>query len=359
MADQRININIGSTYNGTGLEKAMGGLGKMSNAAGKGARAIGQIGGAFDSLGGQASKAIGSVTSALGAIASGGLVGGAVAAIASLTQMFIDMANKAEAAKKAQEQVFSDNMNKAIDSYGKNLDKVIGKLEKLQTQQEKVAQSTNALNAALSDKSIAERQLEAAKDVANASAEDRGVVQAQANADVARMKGDRSVAAADENVKMRQGKLDTTNQVLAKLNKELAGMASYANTLKEMNAAYHDSAKKSGFTDMETVDKAHRTQIAYDKATKKLTEMQEKQAALMAQREAQEKDLQAAKMSAETARMNADAENIKANQSVKEAEEKQFDEEEKARKAEADAIWEGSKQRLERNQTMKDEERAE
>lgn len=134
MADQSIRINIGTSYDGTGLGKAMGAVDKLSKAAGKGAHAIGQIGGAFDSLGGQASKAIGSVTSALGAIASGGLVGGAVAAVGSLVQMFMDMSKEAENAKKAQEKAFADNLNRQIEKYGKNLDTIISKLEKLQAQ---------------------------------------------------------------------------------------------------------------------------------------------------------------------------------------------------------------------------------
>lgn len=55
----------------------------------------------------------------------------------------------------------------------------------------------------MADKDIAQRELQAAKDVAEAKPEERGVVQAQANVDITRMKGERSVAAADEAVSLQ------------------------------------------------------------------------------------------------------------------------------------------------------------
>lgn len=54
MADQRININIGSSYNGAGMTKALGAVNTMGNQAKKAAGAVGQLVGAFDGLGGTA-----------------------------------------------------------------------------------------------------------------------------------------------------------------------------------------------------------------------------------------------------------------------------------------------------------------
>lgn len=287
MADANLKINIGTSYDGTGLEKTMGAVDKLSKAAGKGARAIGQIGGAFESVGGEAGKAIGSITGALGALATGGLVGGAVAAVGSLVQMFMDMSKEAENVRKAQEKAFADNLNKQIDKYGKSLDTVIGKLEKLQAQQQRVAQSTNALNNAMTDKDVAQRQLEAVQEASNATtAGQRGVIQAQANVDVAKMKGQNAISSADANVQMSQDKLNATNQVLGNLGDEIRGLTQHIGVLDSLNRAYHKSSQDSGYQDMRVIDKAHQTQRAYDKATKKLAQLQERQAALLQQREA-------------------------------------------------------------------------
>ena len=41
MADQRVNINIGSSYNGAGMSKALGAVQTMSGQARKAAGAVG------------------------------------------------------------------------------------------------------------------------------------------------------------------------------------------------------------------------------------------------------------------------------------------------------------------------------
>ena len=45
MADQRININIGSSYNGAGMTKALGAVNQLSQTAGRVAGAVGRLGG--------------------------------------------------------------------------------------------------------------------------------------------------------------------------------------------------------------------------------------------------------------------------------------------------------------------------
>jgi hypothetical protein len=54
MADQKVKINIGSTYNGAGMTKALGAVNTMSNQAKRAAGAVGQLAGAFEGLGGTA-----------------------------------------------------------------------------------------------------------------------------------------------------------------------------------------------------------------------------------------------------------------------------------------------------------------
>lgn len=52
MADQKVNINIGSSYNGEGMNKALAGIDTISKTAGKAAGAVGKLGGSFEGLGG-------------------------------------------------------------------------------------------------------------------------------------------------------------------------------------------------------------------------------------------------------------------------------------------------------------------
>ena len=104
MADQRINIAIGSSYNGAGMQKALGAVDTMSKTAGKAASAVGQLGGALGGLDGTAGKAIGAVTKLTGALAMGGPLGLAVAGVATLVGITKDYQEKQEAAAKAAKE---------------------------------------------------------------------------------------------------------------------------------------------------------------------------------------------------------------------------------------------------------------
>ena len=88
MADQRVNINIGSSYNGSGMTRALGAVNTMSSNAKRAAGAVGQLAGAFDGLGGSASKSINAVASGLGAIATGGVFGAIIFAVTTVISLF-------------------------------------------------------------------------------------------------------------------------------------------------------------------------------------------------------------------------------------------------------------------------------
>lgn len=331
MADQSIKINIGTSYNNQGMAKAMSATDKLSKVAQKTGGAIGQLGQAFGGIDGQVGKAVGSIANFAGALAMGGPVGLAIAGITSLISTFKQMSDDAEKAKKAQMQMFSDNLMKGIDSYGKNLDKVIEKLGKLQTQQEKVAKSTVDLSNAMTDKSVAQRQLEAINEAEGATAGERGVIQARANIDIAKMKGESSISTADANVTQAQSRLNNTTTALGQVGDEIRSLSMRLETLNGLNRAYHESAQKSGYQDIAVVDKGHRTQLAVNAAEKKLAELRERQATLIKQQTAQDNELKMAQEKAATARINADLENAKAKTALKDAEEKEWEADEKAR----------------------------
>lgn len=104
MANQKININIGSSYNGEGMNKALGSIDKLSKTTGKVTGAIGRLGGSFEALGGSVGKAIGNVSNLMGALATGGLWGGIVAGLTTSIALFQDaMAMMDEMKKKAEE----------------------------------------------------------------------------------------------------------------------------------------------------------------------------------------------------------------------------------------------------------------
>ena len=88
MADQRVNINIGSSYNGSGMTRALGAVNNLSHTAGKAAGAVGRLAGAFDGLGGTASKSINAVASGLGAIATGGIFGAIIFGVTTVISLF-------------------------------------------------------------------------------------------------------------------------------------------------------------------------------------------------------------------------------------------------------------------------------
>ena len=181
MADQKVNINIGSSYNGEGMNKALGAVDTLSKTAGKAAGAVGRLGSAFGGIGGEVGKAVGAVTSLFSALATGGLIGGAIVAITSLVGMFKQMSEEAENLEKAQLKAFSAQLNRQVDKYGKELDKVISKLDKLSKAQQQVAKNKIAIGDATTNQQVAQVQLDAMNKASGKDASERAIIQAEAN----------------------------------------------------------------------------------------------------------------------------------------------------------------------------------
>lgn len=56
MADQNVKINIGSSYNGEGMTKAVKSLADLDTTSKKATRAVGSLAGAFQGLGDSAGQ---------------------------------------------------------------------------------------------------------------------------------------------------------------------------------------------------------------------------------------------------------------------------------------------------------------
>lgn len=88
MADQHVKIGIGTSYDGSGMSRAMGAIDNLSRTAKSTARAVGGIAGAFDGLGGSAARSIGAIAGGLGALATGGIFGGIIFGLTTIIGLF-------------------------------------------------------------------------------------------------------------------------------------------------------------------------------------------------------------------------------------------------------------------------------
>ena len=117
MADQRVNIAIGSTYNGAGTNAAIGNLGKMATAANKAAGAVGRLARSFDGVDGAAGRVISQVSRLSSALISGGGFGIAIAGISALAGAFKEMYDESQKAKEELEKAQFESAKHGIDAY--------------------------------------------------------------------------------------------------------------------------------------------------------------------------------------------------------------------------------------------------
>lgn len=211
MADQRVNINIGSSYNGSGMNSALGSIDKLSKTAGRASSAVGSLGGALGGIGGKAGQAIGAVTKLTSALAMGGPIGLAVAGVTALVGAFNDYTEKQEAAKKAAEEhakklkkLQEEAAKKAWKDFVDDLAKGRTEANQMATALEKVVSLENALatakrNNVAATQSLAEAELNAST-AANvrgaATPEDKAIAQAQGNISMAQLRGKANIDSA-------------------------------------------------------------------------------------------------------------------------------------------------------------------
>lgn len=128
MADQRINIEIGSSYNGGGMKKALAATDNLSRTAGKTAAAVGKISGAFEGLNGTASKSIGAISAGLGALATGGIFGAIIFAVTTVIGLFSKMGDESKNLEKLKTTF--DEIRGSTDKLTSNMGTALTKIDK-------------------------------------------------------------------------------------------------------------------------------------------------------------------------------------------------------------------------------------
>lgn len=230
MADQNIKINIGTSYDNSGMSRALrsvGGfskdIGKVTGSIGRASAAIGQLGGAFDGLGGKASQTIGQLTSALGAIATGGTIGIIAGGISGWVSIFNSLKGATSKAKTE-----SDNLKSSIEELAKSYNAVKDNATQAITANNQLAASITNVASALSNLKTAQGSATTialgaknARAVANAPDDEKGIVAAQGAVDMAEEKGKQAIEksgialqAASEKVDIYKKNLDEANRQL-------------------------------------------------------------------------------------------------------------------------------------------------
>lgn len=186
MASQNIKINIGSSFNSEGMDRAAGAVGNLSRNIGKTAGAISRLGGSFESMGGAAGKAIGNVSNLLGAIATGGWVGAITAGITTTISLFQksfeamdemkkkheELAKAQEKAKKSAEEWIMSLRVKELSGAISAGERYVQTLNRIASAEAKVVQAQNQLNGAMSDTGLAQLQAEISNSVNSADGPD-------------------------------------------------------------------------------------------------------------------------------------------------------------------------------------------
>jgi hypothetical protein len=130
MADQRVNINIGTTYDGKGMSLAIGGNNKLITATTKTSMAVARLGGAFGQLDKTAGLTIGRMSRLFGALAYGGPIGVAVAGVTLLAEAVSGWFQEQEKARKELEKTEFESAKHSIDQYQESVENLATSLEK-------------------------------------------------------------------------------------------------------------------------------------------------------------------------------------------------------------------------------------
>ena len=229
MADQRVNINIGSSYNGSGMTRALGAVNTMSSNAKRAAGAVGQLAGAFDGLGGSASKSINAVASGLGAIATGGVFGAIIFAVTTVISLFQKWKDESNSLDKMKSRL--DGIKESTEKLTSGVSSGLSKIDKYTSAVDKLTNAHLRLAAAQADakKAAINNELEnmptggSGEDIANqimANAEASRKI-TQIDADTAKGQADAKVAGAENKIKALTDKMKLLDDSIDKLRASL------------------------------------------------------------------------------------------------------------------------------------------
>lgn len=205
MANQNLNINIGTSFNGQGMSKALTAVDSLSKTTGKVAGAVGRLGGAFESLGGTAGKTIGDISGALGALATGGIFGAIIFAVTSIIQLF----------QKMGEDKSMDKLKENLSNIKENSEKVVSSMNGSLSKIDRYASSVDRLAAAYQRLAKAEAEAKTAslyEGIENMEEGPEKII-AQGNADLqaARISAETSNSVASARVSSADNKVTSIN----------------------------------------------------------------------------------------------------------------------------------------------------
>lgn len=216
MADQSVNIKVGSSYDGSGMSRAMGGVNNLSRAAGKAASSVGKIGGAFESLGGTAGKTVGAISGALGALATGGVFGAIIFGVTAIVSWFQKMGDESKNVEKLKKSL--DKIKESTDKYTASLSTSLTKIDKqmtainnLSTAYQRLAKAeAMAQKAAITDK---------LEDMPEGA--DKIEATARANLDMTRIDAKEAKSVADSKVETADKKIEALNKKIENVDKTI------------------------------------------------------------------------------------------------------------------------------------------
>lgn len=229
MADQKININIGSSYNGSGMTRAMGAVDNLSRTAKSTARAVGGLAGAFEGLGGTAAKSIGAVAGGLGALATGGIFGAIIFGVTTIISLFQKWKAENNGIEKTKQvldgiKTSTDKLTSGLNASISNIDKYTQSVNKLTTAHLRLADAQ-----AKTKKAALETQIEnmpeggSGEDIASQLKQkgEAGLSIARIDADAAKEQADAKVAGAESKIKAVSDKLALLDDTMSKLKQNL------------------------------------------------------------------------------------------------------------------------------------------
>ena len=163
MADQNIKINIGSSWNGSGMQKAMGAVDQLSKSASKAAGAMGRIGGAIGVLDGKVGQVAGAIGGLGSALATGGWVGVAVAGVTAIAGKISDWKDQQKKLNEELQKTQLENLTKQVDGYQRSVDKLATSLDKTFNAQKKVNELQSQAQSAQAQASATQALIEGEK----------------------------------------------------------------------------------------------------------------------------------------------------------------------------------------------------
>lgn len=383
MADNHINISIGSSFNGEGFNKLAKSAANVTQTAGKVMNSVGQIGSALGGLDGTLGKVTGAVGNMLGAFAMGGPMGIAIAGVTALVGWIGKMKKESEEAKQKLEQMaqaaekaridkaFKDaqtavaNANTALNDHLKALNDAATAADRLAKAEKAVADAQERLGNAQGNFQLAQLQSQIQQNVSNAqSPADKSIEQAKGNVELQQLKNAQALEAANKEIEKARDQLnDATrdlnslkdtkelvqnqiSQIESTLGNAVQDQKKQLDKLLEAEASaewnYKSLAKNVGEQDKETVEakekyiKAHdAVTVAQEKiaqteqnasknladAKNKLKDIELKIAETSAAENAAAKDVEAANVKLATTRVEAETAEREVKDQLKEVQE--------------------------------------